>query len=97
MPSASYIRKRREIQRKRAALGVAARRRIRDENASEMRIVGGMRTYGIFGDHHIEWLSIDSETHGYVRFDGILRRPLTPRGFVSMLGRWLWKQAIENN
>jgi hypothetical protein len=94
MASASYIRKRREIQRQRSALGVAARQRKRLELAEPMRVVAEVRTSGSLGDHHIELLS--GEGTGptvWVRFDGEIRRPRTARGFVSLLGRWVWKSA----
>lgn len=71
--------------------GNEVKAKMRIERASEMRVVGGCRTYGIFGEHHIEFLNNGHEELGVIRFDGRLRNPHTVRGFVAMLGRWLWK------
>ena len=56
MPSASYIRKRKELAQRKSALGVAARERKRVERAEEMRVVAEVRTSGSLGKHHIELL-----------------------------------------
>jgi hypothetical protein len=82
MASASYIRKRREIQqRQRSALGVAARERKRLELAEPMRVVAEVRTSGSLGEHVIELLAGESTGPTvYVRFDGLLRAPRTARG-----------------
>ena len=82
--------KRREIARKKSALGVEARRRIREEQAEEMQVVATVRTSGSLGEHCIELLSCGDPLRVVVRFDGELRRPRTARGFVSLLGRWFW-------
>jgi hypothetical protein len=93
MASASYIRKRREIQRQRSALGVAARRRQREAEASEAVVVARVFTQGSLGEHEIELLACGDPQRVYVRFDGELRAPRTARGFVSLPGRWLWRSV----
>jgi hypothetical protein len=90
MASASYIRKRREIARKRSLKGVEARRRKMMELAEEYRVVAEVRTSGSLGEHHIELLSCGDPLRVAVRFDGQLRKPRTAKGFVRMLGDWLW-------
>ena len=91
MASARYIEKRREIARKKSALGVAARRRKRIEQASEMHVVATVRTSGSLGEHCIELLSCGDPLKVYVRFDGELRQPRTASGFVQVLGQWIWR------
>lgn len=94
MPSASYIRKRKEIQKKRSKLGVEARRRKMRENAAERTVTSTLHTEGVIGDHVIELLtSPDDPLQMLVRFDGEIRRPRTVAGFNKLLGEYLWKEA----
>ena len=85
-----------ELRSKQGTYGNEVKARKRMAEATEMHVVGEIKTFGIFGEHHIEWLAGDSETHGYVKCDDKLSRPLTPRGFVSLLGRWLWDKQAKN-
>lgn len=95
MASLNYIKKRREIARKRAALGVAARRKIREAQAEKCQIVATVQTSGSLGEHCIELLSCGDPLKVYVRFDGVLRQPRSARGFVRLLGKWVWKGGRE--
>lgn len=93
MASQNYIKKRREIARRKSALGVAARRRIREEQAEESVVVAAVQTSGSLGEHCIELLSFADPLRVYVRFDGVLRQPRTAKGFVSILGKWIWRSV----
>ena len=93
MPSDSYIRKRRKIAKEKSKLGVEARRRKREAEASEMRVTGVVKTSGIFGEHEVQFLDFGDERLGYVRVDGELRRPRTVRGFEKTMDKWLWKKG----
>lgn len=92
MASLNYIKKRREIARKKSALGVAARRQKMPAQAEDMLVVATVRTSGSLGEHCVELLSCGDPLRVYVRFDGDLRRPRTARGFVSLLGKWMWRR-----
>jgi hypothetical protein len=76
---------------RRGKYGNAVKAAKRMAQAEEMQVVARIFTQGSLGEHEIELLSCGDPRRVYVRFDGELRRPRTARGFVSLLGRWMWR------
>jgi len=67
---------------------------LRLERGRDLQVVGGCRTYGSLGDHHIELLACDDPTHVWLRIDGELRTPRTMRGFKAVLADWFYQRGL---
>ena len=94
MASASYIRKRKEMAKRKSLKGVEARRRNRLANAAEWTVTSTIRTGGVIGEHVIEMLtSPDDPKQMLVRVNGEIRNPYTVNGFGKVLAEYLWKKG----
>ena len=75
---------------RRGKYGNAVKAKKRMAEAEPMRVVAEVRTSGSLGEHHIQLLDCGEPLMVWIRMDGTIYRPRTARGFVSLLGRWLW-------
>jgi hypothetical protein len=93
MASASYIRKKQERASERGRKGAYARFEKHKQSLGEFRVVGGCRTYGNLGKHHIELLACDDPECVWIRVDGRMRCPRTMRGFKAVMSEWFYGKA----
>lgn len=94
MASIRYIEQKRKRNSERGRYGNAVKAQRRIAKAEKMRVVGKVVTSGSLGDHTIELLDCGESMVVWVRVDGKIKRPRTARGFVSLLGRWIWKAGV---
>lgn len=87
------IRRLSESRSKSGKYGNEVKRRLMLDRASEMRVVATVITSGSLGIHLIELLDCGEPMLVWIRFDEKIYRPRTARGFVSLLGRWIWKKG----
>jgi len=80
---------------RRGKYGNEVKARLRLEQSEEMRVVAEVRTSGSLGNHHIELLDFGEPMMVWIRFDGEIYRPRTARGFISLLGRWMWRNKYR--
>ena len=91
MAGARYLQQKRKRNSERGKYGNKVKRQKRIALGSEMRVVAEVRTSGTLGEHHIELLDCGEPMMVWVRMNGKIYQPRTARGFVSLLGRWLWR------
>jgi len=96
MHSRRYITKKKKRNSERGKYGNEVKRQKLKERADTMRVTSTVKLSGAIGEHAIELLSCDEVPMVcWVRINGEIFRPRTARGFVSLLGRWLWKTKGE--
>jgi hypothetical protein len=99
MASESYLRRKRKATSERNSIrgkyGNKVKAELRMERGRNLEVVGGCRTYGSLGEHHIELLACDDPAHVWIRVDGHLRCPRTMRGFKSVMSDWFYKKEKE--
>jgi len=91
MHSRKYIENKRKRNSDRGKYGNEVKRQMMIDRGSEMRVVATVRTSGSLGDHLIELLDCGEPMLVWVRMDDRIYRSRTARGFVSLLGRRMWK------
>lgn len=100
MASHSYIRKKQkklsEINSKKGKFGNEVKRKLMQERAAPLKVVGGLRTYGNMGEHHIQLLDGGDESQIWIVVDGEIRTPRTMIGFFSVMNRWVWKATRQD-
>ena len=99
MSSTTYLRKEAEATRnrnsERGKRGNEVKRQRMREQASKMTVVATVKTDGSLGEHLIELIDGGAPMVVWIRFDGKTYRPRTARGFVSLLGRRIWRTGIK--
>ena len=95
MASTSYKRRKAKAAEKKYVNMRATKERKRLERAEQSKVVGTMRTDGIFGDHLIELIDCGDEEFLWIRVDGALRRPRTCAGVGRIIKGWIWEYLTE--
>ena len=96
MASASYIRAKNKKAKERSLKAVEARRNKRLSEASDLKVVGTIKTTGTLGNHFIELIDGGEPNVVWMRINGEIRKPRSANGIKRVLSHWIWRQRTDN-